>query len=133
MKNALVVTILALLSACDRGPYPVPSTEPPEDVLVKILESQYAAIRDAGGQTVTLTSSGRSTSLMPRIWEAKKLGCKPLPRSEPGQYECSLDLKVTFLEGDDTPRQHAERVHVSWDVDQGEWVDSAQIERANQK
>ena len=112
---------------------PVPDEEPPESVVVEILERQYAKINQAGGAPVTATASGKSMVLKPRIWEAHMRECRPLAQQDPGNYECSLDLMVTMLEGDDEPGQHAERVHVSWDAAEGEWVDAADMRERRRK
>lgn len=122
-------TALALVACGDSStPRPVPTEEPSEAAIVKILERQYKAINRNGGMPVTVTASGKSLVLKPKIWEAHKDGCKPVPREPPGNYECSLNLMVTMLEGDDRPGQHAERVYVSWDETEGEWVGTEVLE-----
>ncbi len=110
-------------AASESASKPVPSEEPSESDIVRILESQYARINAGGGMPVTVTASGKSTVLKPKIWEAHKdEPCRLLPGSKPGRYECSLNLMVTLREGDNEPGKHAERVHVSWDDVEGEWV-----------
>lgn len=102
---------------------PVPAEEPSESDIVRVLERQYAQINDAGGMPVTVTASGKSTVLKPKIWEAHKdEPCRPRPQSDPGEYECSLNLMMTMREGDNEPGKHSERVFVSWDEVEGEWV-----------
>ena len=114
---------------------PVPAEEPSESDIVSILESQYAQINAAGGMPVTVSASGKSMVLKPKIWEAHKdEPCRPLPQSDPGEYECSLNLMMTMREGDNEPGKHAERVHVSWDEVEGEWVGAGELrERRKQR
>ena len=113
---------------------PVPAKEPSESDIVRILKNQYARINAAGGMPVTATASGKSMVLKPKIWEAHKdEPCRPLPQSDPGEYECSLSLMMTMLEGDDEPGQHAERVHVSWDEIEGEWVGAEVLKERREK
>ena len=112
---------------------PVPAEEPSESDIVAVLEHQYDQINAAGGMPVTATASGTSTVLKPKIWEAHKdEPCRSRPQSDPGEYECSLNLMVTFREGDDVPGEHAERVFVSWDEVEGEWV-GAEVLRERRK
>jgi len=99
-----------------------PPGEPPEDVIIRIKKSEYDAINAAGGMPVTVTASGRSTVLKPKIWSAKKVEpCRLQPRGPEGEYECSLDMMVTFREGDNKPSKHSERVAVYWDGVAGKW------------
>jgi hypothetical protein len=71
--------------------------------------------------------------LKPKIWEAHKdEPCRRLPQSDPGEYECSLNLMMTMREGDNKPGKHAERVSVSWDEVEGEWV-GAEVLRERRK
>jgi hypothetical protein len=124
---AAIAAALAL-SACggsssSASGKPVPAEEPSESDIVSILESQYDRINAAGGMPVTVTASGKSMVLKPKIWEAHKdEPCRPVPGSNPGEYECSLNLMMTMREGDNEPGKHAERVFVSWDEVEGEWV-----------
>jgi hypothetical protein len=73
--------------------------------------------------------------LKPKIWEAHKdEPCRLLPQSDRGEYECSLNLMMTMREGDKKPGKHAERVHVSWDEVEGEWVGAGELrERRKQR
>jgi hypothetical protein len=103
-----------------RAVKPMPG-EPPESVLIEVITAQYDAIRKQGGANVTVTASGRSLVLMPRVHSAKKNNCRPVPQRPEGEFECSLDMMVTMREGDRTPGQHAERVNVYWDFEAGEW------------
>ncbi len=135
---AVIAAALALCacgSASSSASKAVPAEEPSESDIVSILESQYAKINAAGGMPVTVTASGKSTVLKPKIWEAHKdEPCRPLPRSKPGEYECSLNLMMTMREGDDEPGQHSERVFVSWDEVEGEWVGAEVLrERSKQR
>lgn len=89
--------------------------EPPEHVLVAIKTAEYEQINKAGGMPLTVTASGRSTVLKPKVWSARKNGpCRAMP-GYVNTFECSLDMMVTLREGDTRPGKHAERVHVHWD------------------
>ena len=130
---AALAAALALSACGSSSPKPVPAEEPSESDIVDILESQYERINDAGGMPVTVTASGNSMVLKPKIWEAHKdEPCRPLPQSDPGEYECSLNLMMTMREGDNKPGKHAERVFVSWDEVEGEWV-GAEVLRERRK
>jgi hypothetical protein len=107
-------------AAANQGLKPVPG-EPPEDVLIAIKKAEYEQINKAGGMPVTVTASGRSAVLKPKIWSARKdAPCRTVPR-QPDTFECSLNMMVTLREGDTTPGKHAARVHVHWDGAKGEW------------
>ena len=132
---AAIAAALALGACGGSSPKPVPAEEPSESDIVSVLESEYDRINAAGGMPVTVTASGSSMVLKPKIWEAHKdEPCRPLPQSDPGEYECSLNLMVTMREGDNKPGKHAERVHVSWDEVEGEWVGAGELrERRKQR
>lgn len=95
--------------------------EPPEDVLIAMQVAEYEQINKAGGMPVTVTASGRSTVLKPKVWSAKKDGpCRAVP-GYPDAFECSLSMMVTLREGERTPGRHAERLYVHWDSTQQAW------------
>ena len=95
--------------------------EPPEHVLIAFQRAEYEQINKAGGMPVTVTASGRSAVLKPKIWSAKKdAPCRAVP-GESDTFECSLNMMVTLREGDNKPGKHAERLYVHWDGAKGEW------------
>jgi hypothetical protein len=106
-------------SASQRSALPPPG-EPPESVLVRFKHEEYDEIQRAGGMPVVVTATGQRLVLKPRIYAARKDGCRLLP-GRTDAYECSLDMRVTLREGDREPGQHAERVHAYWDGQMGEW------------
>jgi hypothetical protein len=125
----------AIFAACSRAEAPsTPSSgkaatkdlkpapgEPPEDVLIAIQKAQYEQINKAGGMPVTVTASGRSAVLKPKIWSAKKdAPCRAVP-GQTDTFECSLNMMVTLREGDNKPGKHAERLYVHWDGAKREW------------
>lgn len=129
MKRLHVLFLLAcgvgvsalVVAARAQAPLTPAPGEPPEDVLIAVKAAEYARINKAGGMPVTVTASGRSAVLKPRIWSAKKDGpCRAVPR-QPDTFECSLSMMVTLREGDTQPGQHAERVVVHWDGAKGQW------------
>jgi len=99
---------------------PAPPEGPGEDLLLELLSAEYQRIRDAGGMPVTVTASGKSTVLQPRVYSLTKEGCRPVPR-QPDHFECSVVAMVTFMERDRDPKSHGERIHVRWDPVQGVW------------
>lgn len=99
---------------------PAPPEGPSEDELLAFLSAEYERIRDAGGLPVTVTASGKSTVLQPRVYSLTKTGCRPVPR-RPDELECSVVAMVTFREGDRKPGEHGERIYVRWDAAQGVW------------
>ncbi len=99
---------------------PAPPDGPSEDELFTFLSAEYERIRDAGGMPVTVTASGKSTVLQPRVYSLTKEGCRPVPR-QPDHFECSVVAMVTFMERDRDPKSHGERIHVRWDPVQGVW------------
>jgi hypothetical protein len=58
-------------AAANQGLKPTPG-EPPEHVLIAIKKAEYEQINKAGGMPVTVTASGRSAVLKPKIWSATK-------------------------------------------------------------
>lgn len=102
------------------GGRPAPAEGPTEDELLAFLSAEYQRIRDAGGMPVTVTASGKSTVLQPRVYSLRKTGCKPVPR-KPDELECSVVAMVTFMERDREPKSHGERISVRWDPAQGAW------------
>jgi hypothetical protein len=116
----LAVLVGATTFAAAQASKPAPG-EPPEDVLIAIKTAEYEQINKAGGMPVTVTASGRSAVLRPKIWSAKKdAPCRAVPRHV-DTFECSLNMMVTLREGDNKPGKHAERLYVHWDGTKGEW------------
>jgi hypothetical protein len=116
----LVVLVGVTTFAAAQALKPAPG-EPPEDVLIAIQMAEYEQINKAGGMPVTVTASGGSAVLKPKIWSAKKdAPCRAMPRHV-DTFECSLNMMVTLREGDNEPGKHAERLYVQWDGTKGEW------------
>ena len=102
---------------------PVPSEEPSEAVLSKLAFELYDQIEKAGGMPVTLTATGKSLTLHPKLYEARKeKNCDPTPKRPAGWYECHLILKLSLSPGGRNPSEKAERLPVKWDPKKGEWV-----------
>ena len=99
---------------------PVPTEEPSDEVLSKLEFQRYHAIEQAGGIPLTVTATGKSLTLSPKLYEARKdEPCKKTPQAPPGWYECSLTIKIS-LNGME-PSEQGERIGVKWDPS-GEWV-----------
>jgi hypothetical protein len=101
--------------------HPAPPDGPTEEELFKALAAQYQRIRDAGGMPVTVTASGKSGVLQPRVYSLQKIDCKQRSRREPYQYECSVRAMVTFRDRKGDPLPHGERIFARWDPDRGSW------------
>lgn len=101
---------------------PVPAQEPSETVLSKLAFQLYDEIEKAGGMPVTLTATGQSITLHPKLYEARKeKNCDPTLQRPPGWYECHLILKLSLSPGGRDPSEKGERLGVKWDP-KGEWV-----------
>lgn len=101
---------------------PVPAEEPSEAVLSKLAFELYDQIEKAGGLPVTLTATGKSLTLHPKLYGARKeKNCDPTPQRPAGWYECHLILKMSLSPGGRNPSEKAERLGVKWDP-KGEWV-----------
>ena len=100
---------------------PVPTEEPSEADLRRLAFQRYAEIARAGGLPVTATASGKSLTLHPKLYEVRKDSCKPSPQSPPGEYECSLTIKLSLQADGSDPSEQGERIAVKWDA-KGMWV-----------
>jgi hypothetical protein len=100
---------------------PVPAEEPSEDDLRKLEFQTYEAIEQAGGLPVTVTATGQSLTLRPKLYDVRKNSCKPSPHSPPGWYECSLTIKLSLKADGSNPSEQGERIDVKWDPS-GRWV-----------
>jgi hypothetical protein len=68
-----------------------PPGEPPEDVLVGFQKAVYEAINRAGGMRVALSANGNQTVLKPKLYSARKTGCRLLPNSSTA-FECTREI-----------------------------------------
>lgn len=100
---------------------PVPADEPSEDVLRKLEFETYASIENAGGMPVTMTATGQSLTLHPKLYEVRKEKCSPTPQAPAGWYECELTIKLSLSPDGSDPSEQGERIGVKWDP-RGEWV-----------
>ncbi len=100
---------------------PVPIEEPSETDLRRLEFQRYAEIARAGGLPVTATTNGKSLTLHPKLYEVRKNSCKPSPQSAPGDYECSLTIKLSLQADGGDPYEQGERIAVKWDA-KGMWV-----------
>ena len=103
------------------GSVPVPAEEPSEDDLRRLGFQTYEAIEQAGGIPVTVTATGQSLTLRPKLYDVRKNSCKPSPHSPPGWYECSLTIKLSLKADGSNPSEQGERLDVKWDPS-GMWV-----------
>jgi hypothetical protein len=72
---------------------------------------------------VTLTATGKSLTLHPKLYEARKeKNCDPTPQRPAGWYECHLILKLSLSPGGRDPSEKGERLGVKGDPKKGEWV-----------
>lgn len=100
---------------------PVPSEEPSEEVLRKLEFQTYEAIERAGGIPVTVSATGKSLTLRPKLYEVRKDSCKKSPQAPAGWYECSLTIKLSLAPDRSKPSEQGERIGVKWDPS-GKWV-----------
>lgn len=103
------------------GAVPVPTEEPSEADLRKLEFQTYEAIERAGGMPVTITATGQSRTLHPKLYAVRKNSCKPTPQAPPGWYECSLTIKLSLKADGSDPSEQGERIGVKWDP-RGMWV-----------
>lgn len=102
----------------DQEPSPAPH-EPPGDVVRKLEFQRYEEIEKAGGLPVTITATGKSLVLHPKLYEVRKDSCVPVVY-RPGAYECHLTIKVSLEPDGSDPKEQGERIGVRWQ--DGEWV-----------
>ncbi len=100
---------------------PVPAEEPSEEVLRELEFRRYEAIERAGGLHVTVTATGKSLTLHPKLYAVRKQSCKRTAQRPAGWYECSLIIKVSLKADGRDPSEQGERIGVKWDP-KGKWV-----------
>lgn len=101
--------------------HPVPAEGPPPEVVSALMFAQYEAIEKAGGMAVTLTATGKSMVLHPKLYQARTDSCIPYPRSTRGEYECHLTIQLSLSADGSDPSWKGERLHVEWDAVKGKW------------
>jgi hypothetical protein len=100
---------------------PVPDEEPPEEVLSKLEFQRYDQLEEMGGMPVTMTATGKSLTLHPKLYEVRKEKCSPTPQAPKGWYECELIIKLSLAPDGSDPSEQGERIGVKWSPE-GEWV-----------
>lgn len=105
---------------------PVPDGEPPADVVRKLTYEMYEQLEAAGGMPMTLSATGASAVVHTQLAEVVPEPCKQLPGAKPGEYECSVLLKVRSCLGNCDPSDEealddAKRIYIRWDPS-GKWV-----------
>ncbi len=100
---------------------PVPTEEPSEEALRKLEFQTYEAIDRAGGIPVTVSATGKSLTLRPKLYEVRKDSCKKTPQAPAGWYECSLTIKLSLAPDGSKPSEQGERIGVKWDPN-GKWA-----------
>ncbi|MFD0724252.1 hypothetical protein [Lysobacter brunescens] len=107
--------------------HPVPSGEPPADVVRDLIFEEYAELEKAGPMPATVTASGQPLKLRAKLFDARKETCSPRPQQPPGHYECTLTIKLS-LTGDgsdparEEPSEQGARLGVKWDAVSGRWI-----------
>lgn len=99
---------------------PLHNEEPSEEVLRKLEFQVYAEIERMGGLPVTITATGKSLILHPKLYEVRKERCTPTPQAPAGWYECSLTIKLSLSEDGSNPSEQGERIAVKRNK-QGAW------------
>lgn len=107
--------------------HPVPSGEPPADVVRDLTFEEYAELAEAGPMPVTVSATGQPLKLRAKLFDARKEECRPRPQQPPGRYECTLTIKLS-LTGDgsdparEAPSEQGARLFVKWDPVAGRWI-----------
>lgn len=104
-----------------RQGHPVPPEGPSPEVVSALMFSQYEQIEKAGGMPVTLTATGKSTVLHPKLYQARTDSCRRVPQSLPMDYECHLMIQLSLAADGSDPSWKGERLFVTWDSVKGEW------------
>lgn len=105
---------------------PLPSGEPPADVVRALMFEEYAELEKAGPMPATVSASGKQLQLRAKLFDARKLECRPRPQRPAGEFECSLMILVSITgDGSDPargePSEQGARIGVKWDPS-GKWV-----------
>ncbi|NQD36786.1 hypothetical protein HPT27_07085 [Permianibacter sp. IMCC34836] len=95
--------------------------EPSEAVLRELEFQRYDAIKKMGGLPVQVTATGRQLTLHPTLYEVHKESCHPIPQGKPGEFECSLRIKLSLAPDGSNPSEQGERISVKRTT-KGEWV-----------
>ena len=101
--------------------HPVPDGPPPADVVRKLEFSRYEEINAAGGLRLTLTATGKSKVVHPKLYQVEVKECRPEPQAHPGDYECTLRIQLSLADDGKDPSWQGERISVSWDGEEGVW------------
>lgn len=107
--------------------HPVPTGEPPADVVRDLIFEEYAELEKAGPMPVTVSASGQPLKLRAKLFDARKEDCRPQPQQPPGHFECTLTIKLS-LTGDgsdparEEPSEQGARLGVKWDATAGRWI-----------
>lgn len=111
---------------------PVPDGEPSEADVVRLYTEEIDAVRAAGGLPLVVTATGTRMTVMPTLHRAWKDDCRRVPQSGPGQWECTLTVKLELervdpqavgrQRGDGKPSVQGARLFVRWDPVAGRWV-----------
>lgn len=104
----------------------VPSGEPSDADVRRLIVELYERIEQAGGFPATATATGQPLLIRSKIFDARKQSCKQLPKARPGEWECVASLRVGMCNGDcdpamEEPLQKAERIRIRWDPS-GRWA-----------
>lgn len=100
---------------------PVPAEGPPPEVVSALMFTQYERIEKAGGLPVTLTATGKSMVLHPKLYQARTDSCVAYPQAPRGEYECHLTIQLSLSADGSDPSWKGERLHVEWDAVEGKW------------
>lgn len=101
--------------------YPVPDGPPPADVVRKLEFHRYELIEEAGGLPLTLTATGKSMVVHPKLYRVEVEECTPSPQGPPGDHECSLRIQLSLARDGGDPSWQGERISISWDGEKGAW------------
>lgn len=83
--------------------------------------SRYEDIKASGGLPLTLTATGKTVVVHPKLYQVEVKECRPEPQSPPGEYECSLHIQLSLDADGRDPSWQGERISISWDGEKGAW------------
>ncbi|MEP7328638.1 MAG: hypothetical protein ABI777_05460 [Betaproteobacteria bacterium] len=141
-RICLLISVFLLAAGCSKKPEPqkpvssvasqqgiaaastaaaLPIEEPSEEVLRELEFKTYEAIERAGGIPVTVSATGKSLTLRPKLYSVRKESCTPTPQRPAGWYECTLTIKLSLAADGRNPTEQGERIGVKLDST-GKWV-----------
>ena len=124
-QTAVAATPASTETSADGAP--VPEGEPPADEVRRLTHELYAEMETAGGAQLTQTATDTAFVVRTQLADVQPDGCKQLPGANPGEYSCSVLLKVRSCNGagcdpsNEEALDDAKRINIRWDPS-GKWM-----------